>query len=49
MPISAKSIAGWAGKTLSELDRYAYCGHSVIMEKRKHKWRDRNVPEIPYQ
>ncbi len=29
-------------KTLSELDRYAYCGHSVIMGKREHQWQDRN-------
>ncbi len=29
-------------KNLSELDRYAYCGHSVIIGRRKHKWQDRN-------
>ena len=27
-------------KNVSELDRYAWCGHSVIMDRRKAEWQD---------
>jgi len=27
-------------KTISELDRYRWCGHSVVMGRRKHEWQD---------
>ena len=36
-PIRAKVV-----KTVSELDRYRWCGHSVIMGKIKHEWQDRD-------
>ncbi len=29
-------------KTLSELDRYRYCGHSVLMGRVKNEWQDRD-------
>ena len=36
-PLRAKIV-----KTLSELDKYPWCGHSVIMGKKKRDWQDRN-------
>ncbi len=36
-PVRAKLV-----KTLSELDRYRYCGHSVLMGRVKHQWQDRD-------
>ena len=36
-PLRAKMV-----KTLSELDKYPWCGHSVIMGKKKRDWQDRN-------
>ena len=36
-PLRAKIV-----KNLSALDRYAWCGHSVIMGKKKRQWQDRN-------
>ncbi len=27
-------------KQLKELDKYSYCGHSVLMGKKKHEWQD---------
>ncbi len=36
-PIRAKVV-----KTMSELDRYRWCGHSVVMGRRKHEWQDRD-------
>ena len=35
-PLRAKIV-----KDLSELDRYSWCGHSVIMGKKKNKWQER--------
>jgi putative transposase len=29
-------------KTLSGLERYPWCGHSVLMGKRRHEWQDRD-------
>jgi putative transposase len=29
-------------KTLRELDRYPWCGHSVIMGRKRHEWQDRD-------
>ena len=29
-------------KTIGALDRYPWCGHSVIMGKRRHEWQDRD-------
>ena len=29
-------------KTMSELDRYRWCGHSVVMSRIKHEWQDRD-------
>ncbi|OQY09341.1 MAG: hypothetical protein B6I30_09970 [Desulfobacteraceae bacterium 4572_187] len=34
-PLRAKMV-----KSMSELDRYPWCGHSVIMGKRKAEWQD---------
>ena len=34
-PLRAKIVAD-----LKELDRYAYCGHSALMGKKKRKWQD---------
>jgi REP element-mobilizing transposase RayT len=34
-PLRAKMV-----KNMSDLDRYAWCGHSAIMGKRKLKWQD---------
>ena len=34
-PLRAKMV-----KTLSDLDRYPWCGHSVVMGKRKSEWQD---------
>ena len=34
-PIRAKIVSN-----LTELNRYPYCGHSVLMGKKKHKWQD---------
>ena len=34
-PLRAKLV-----KTLSELDRYRFCGHSVVMGHRKSDWQD---------
>ena len=36
-PLRAKLV-----QTLEALDRYPYCGHSVLMGKVKHKWQDRD-------
>jgi putative transposase len=36
-PLRAKAV-----KTLSELDRYSWCGHSVLMGRVKHEWQDRD-------
>jgi len=36
-PIRAKVV-----KTMSELDRYRWCGHSVVMGRMKHEWQDRD-------
>ena len=36
-PLRAKIV-----KTLSELDKYPWCGHSVIMGKKKRDWQDRD-------
>ncbi len=36
-PLRARAV-----KTLAELNRYRYCGHSVIMGNKKHKWQDRD-------
>ena len=36
-PVRAKLV-----KTLSELDRYRYCGHSVLMGRVKYEWQDRD-------
>jgi hypothetical protein len=36
-PIRAKVV-----KTMSELDRYRWCGHSVVMGRIKHEWQDRD-------
>ena len=36
-PLRAKLI-----KSLEQLDRYRWCGHSTIMDKRKNEWQDRN-------
>jgi putative transposase len=34
-PLRAKLV-----KNLSELDVYPWCGHSVIMARKRHKWQD---------
>jgi len=34
-PLRAKIVT-----TLKELDRYRYCGHSILMGKRKNDWQD---------
>jgi putative transposase len=34
-PLRAKKV-----KSMSELDRYPWCGHSAIMEKRKSEWQN---------
>jgi putative transposase len=34
-PLRAKMV-----RTLSDLDRYPWCGHSVVMGKRKSEWQD---------
>ena len=36
-PLRAKLVTG-----LSELDRYPYCGHSVLMGKRERDWQERD-------
>ena len=36
-PLRAKLV-----KSLSELDRYGWCGHAVVMGKRKNDWQDRD-------
>ena len=36
-PIRAKVV-----KIMSELDRYRWCGHSVVMGRMKHEWQDRD-------
>jgi len=36
-PIRAKVV-----KTMAELDRYRWCGHSVVMGRIKHEWQDRD-------
>ena len=36
-PLRAKIV-----KDLSSLDRYPWCGHSVVMGKRKHEWQNVN-------
>jgi putative transposase len=36
-PLRAKLV-----KDLSELDVYPWCGHSVIMARKRHKWQDRD-------
>jgi len=36
-PIRAKVV-----KTMSELDRYRWCGHSVVIGRMKHEWQDRD-------
>ncbi|MBW1705858.1 MAG: transposase [Deltaproteobacteria bacterium] len=36
-PLRAKIV-----NDLSSLDRYAWCGHSVLMGRRKHEWQDVN-------
>jgi len=36
-PIRAKVV-----KTMPELDRYRWCGHSVVMGRMKHEWQDRD-------
>lgn len=36
-PIRAKVV-----KNTSELDRYRWCGHSVVMGRMKHEWQDRD-------
>jgi len=36
-PIRAKVV-----KSMSELDRYRWCGHSVVMGSMKHEWQDRD-------
>ncbi|MBW2143702.1 MAG: transposase [Deltaproteobacteria bacterium] len=36
-PLRAKIV-----KNMSELDRYPWCGHSVIMGRKKREWQDRN-------
>ena len=36
-PLRAKMV-----KTLSELDKYPWCGHSVIMGKKKRDWQDKD-------
>jgi len=36
-PMRAKVV-----KTISELDRYRWCGHSVVMGSMKHEWQDRD-------
>jgi len=28
-------------ENLAKLDRYRYCGHSVLMDKAKNDWQDR--------
>jgi REP element-mobilizing transposase RayT len=36
-PLRAKAV-----KTLSELDRYSWCGHAVLMGRVKYEWQDRD-------
>lgn len=36
-PLRAKLV-----KTLSELERYAWCGHGVLMGRSKYEWQDRD-------
>ncbi len=36
-PLRVKEV-----KDLTELDRYRWCGHSVLMGKRKHPWQDQD-------
>jgi predicted HTH domain antitoxin len=36
-PLRAKLV-----KSLAELDRYCWCGHAVVMGKRKNDWQDRD-------
>jgi len=36
-PLRAKVV-----KNMSELDKYHWCGHSVLMGKLKHEWQDRD-------
>ena len=36
-PIRAKVV-----KTMSELEKYRWCGHSVVMGRIKHEWQDRD-------
>ena len=36
-PMRAKVV-----KSMSELDRYRWCGHSVLMSKIEHEWQDRD-------
>jgi hypothetical protein len=36
-PLRAKEV-----KDLTELERYPWCGQTVLMGKRKHPWQDRD-------
>ena len=36
-PLRAKLV-----ENLSELDRYRWCGHGVLMDRIKHDWQDRD-------
>jgi REP element-mobilizing transposase RayT len=40
--IHLNPLRGGMVKTLGELERYAWCGHGVVMGKCKHKWQDRD-------
>lgn len=40
--IHLNPLRAGAVETLAELNRYRYCGHSVIMSSKKHKWQDRD-------
>ena len=39
--IHLNPLRGKLVKNLAELDRSAWCGHSVLMDRRVHGWQDR--------
>jgi putative transposase len=40
--IHLNPLRGRMVKTYGELERYAWCGHGVVMDKFKHEWQDRD-------